>query len=116
MLERTSNSNHGGINAALLEAREGTHGGLRKVLDGITEHFKQEEQEKYINRVLGEILDPLDWKSKVEFTTIFLQRIQHLLPEDIQKASPKQFAHHYTQLVRLYVQSKDRFANYIHSL
>jgi hypothetical protein len=115
LLERTYTKN-GGINAAILEAREGTHGGLRKVLDDITEHFKKEEQEKYINRILGEVLDPLDWNRKVEFTTIFLNRIQHLLPEDLKSASPKQFAHHYGQLVRLYVESKDRFANYIHSL
>lgn len=115
LLERTY-ANQGGINAALLEAREGTQGGLRKVLDDITEHFKKKEQEKFINRVLGEILDPLDWNRKVEFTTIFLQRIQHLLPDEIKTASPKQYAHHYVQLVRLYVQSKDRFANYIHSL
>jgi hypothetical protein len=115
LLERTYTKN-GGVNAALLEAREGTHGGLRKVLDDITDYFKKEEQEKYINRILGEVLDPLDWNRKVEFTTIFLNRIQHLLPEDIKSASPKQFAHHYGQLVRLYVESKDRFANYIHLL
>ncbi|MBI1390117.1 MAG: hypothetical protein GC154_16875 [bacterium] len=115
LLERAY-AERGGTKAALLEGREGAHGGMRLVLDVMTDRFKREEKEKYMNRVLGEILDPLDWDGKVAFTAAFLDRIRSLLPEELQTASPKQYAHHYARLVRLYVQCKDRFTNVIQSL
>ena len=64
LLERTF-SKKGGLQAALAEAKNAINGGLRLVLDMVTEQFKREEQEKHINRVLKSALDPLDWKGKV---------------------------------------------------
>ena len=59
LLERTF-AKGGGVKAAMLEAQNGTKGGIRYVLDAMTEQFKKEEREKEVHRVLMEALDPLE--------------------------------------------------------
>ena len=50
LLERTF-AHGGGVKAALLEARTGAKGGMRYVLDAMTEQFKKEERGKEVERV-----------------------------------------------------------------
>jgi len=99
---------HGGVDAAFAEIRDGTHGGLRFVLDAMTEQFKLEQQNKYVNWVLKNALDPLDWARKVAFMAALLERLGPHLPEDVRSQPPERFAKHSETVVRHYVESLDR--------
>jgi len=115
LLERAF-SKQGGLKAAEAEARTAVKGGLRLVLDMMTEQFKREEQEKYMNYILKSALDPLDWKSKVDLMGVFLKRLGPLLAPEIKSQPPERFAEHYEDLIRAYLQSIDRMNSLLRSL
>jgi len=69
LLERAF-ANGGGFEAALAEARYPAHGGLRRVLDVVTDQYKAEQRSKHVSRVVREAIDPLDWDARVAFYTI----------------------------------------------
>ena len=107
LLERAFRD-QGGANAALAEARHGTKGGVRFVLDVMTEQFKNEQQTKHVSRILKEALDPLDWDATVAFMAAFLERIGPQLPPEMRSQPPQRFARHYQEIVQTYVRSVDR--------
>jgi len=109
-------SGKGGFQAALNEARHPTRGGLRFVIDLITEQFKREEQEKHINRVLKTAIDPLDWEGKVELIRTLLERLAPNLPVDIASQPPEMFTGNYETVVRAYVESFDQMKSLLRSL
>ena len=115
LLERAF-SKKGGLKAAESEARTAVKGGLRLVLDMMTEQFKREEQEKYMNYILKSALDPLDWKSKVDLMGALLKRLEPHLEPEIKSQPPERFAVHYEDIIRGYLQSMDRLNSLLRSL
>jgi hypothetical protein len=106
----------GGENAARAEARDGFHGGLRLVLDLMTDQYKFEEQAKHVSQVFDQALDPLDWNAKVALVKTLLQRIGPLLPADLQAEPPERFAKNMQALVHAYVSSLDHVTEFLRSL
>ena len=100
-------SNKGGTKTAITEGRTGFYGGMRYILDKITDQFKQEEQEKIVNQVLKFSFDPLDWKIKVSLIKNFIALLPNL-PCEISSQPPERFANHYELLVKSYVNSMDQ--------
>ena len=107
LLERAF-TDKGGVNAARAEARDGIHGGMRFVLDVMTEQYKVGQQSKHVSRVLQEALDPLDWSQRVAFMRAFLDRLGPQLPAKIRDQPPERFARHYGDILQTYAQSLDR--------
>lgn len=106
LLERAY-AKYGGVNTAITRATTGIEGGIRRVLDTITDQFKNEEREKHIKRIFKETLDSTDWNAKTVFMIAFLKRIVHQLPPEIQTESPERYAHDYEAIVRLYLKSME---------
>ena len=115
LLEKTFSAKGGSI-AALAEGKNGTNGGMRFILDVMTEQFKKEEQEKYINMIFKEALDPMVWEEKLAFISAFLERIKHQLPPDIKMRSPEEYANHYELIVRMYAKSFDKVKELLRTL
>ena len=115
LLERAFASK-GGVGAAQAEARDGINGGMRFVLDVMTEQYKLEQQSKHVARVLQEALDPLNWNERVAFIRALLDRLGPQLPADLRRQPPERFARHYDMIVRTYVQSLDRVKQLLRTL
>ena len=115
LLERTF-SKKGGLQSALAEARNAINGGLRFILDMVTEQFKREEKEKHINRVLKSALDPLDWKGKVGLMEELMKRLEPHLEPEIRSQPVERFAVHYEVIIRAYLQSLDQVNSVFRSL
>lgn len=107
LLERAF-ARRGGLEAAIVEAQEGPKGGMRLILDILTEQFKTEEKAKHVSRVLKEALDPLDWPARVRLMAALLQRLGPALPHDLRSAPPERFARRWEELVQAYVDSLDQ--------
>lgn len=107
LVERTFAGN-GGLDAALAEARDAIHGGMRFILDALTEQFKTEIQVNHINQVLKEALNPLDWEAKVAFMSAFLKRIEPFVSAEIRSIPPERLARNYETIVKTYVESFDK--------
>jgi len=107
LVERTF-ADKGGITAAMNEACDAIHGGMKFILDCITEKFKSDCQTKYVNRVLREALGPLNRDSQICFISALLKRLAAHLPSEITTASPERFIDHYEIIVKSYVKSLDK--------
>jgi len=100
-------SDRGGLNAAEAEAFQGTSGGLRFVLDAMTDHFKNELKSQHVRRILKQAINPLDDDEKTAFMAAFFERLGPILPEDIRARGPAWFAEYYETVIRLYARSVD---------
>jgi len=109
-------SDRGGDNTARAEAKSGIHGGLRFVIDIMTNHYKIDKQEKHINMVIKESIDSLDATEKKNFIKEFMEYIGPHMPEDIRSQPPERYIRHYDEIVRLYVQSMDKVKQYLSRL
>jgi len=108
-------SKEGGVQAAYAEALYGLRGGMRLVLDQLTEAFEQEEKFKYVNFVFKTILDPLDFDSKVFLIATLLKRLKAHLPSEIVSQPPERYAKHYETIIRAYIQSMDQVKSLFYS-
>jgi hypothetical protein len=102
--------NKGGHRAATHEACEPVHGGMKFILDCMTEQFKLERRSKHINRVIKEALNPMEPDAQVSFVGALLQRLASHLPPEIVSGPPERFAKNDDELkvlVMTYVQSLD---------
>ena len=106
----------GGIPAAFVRARDGLQGGMRSILDAVTEQFKTERYRDHVRCVFGQKLDPMDWQAKVAFMQTALQRLAPFLPEEIKNQPPQRFARDYEELINILVQSMDRLGQMLKSM
>jgi hypothetical protein len=106
----------GGYKAALAEGTHGANGGMRAVLDSMTERLKQEERAKCISRGFKEAIDPLDWDAKVRLMEVFIKRIEPELPPDLKDIPPKKLASHWETVLQCYAESRDRISDFLKRL
>ncbi|MDM8008445.1 MAG: hypothetical protein QUV05_20090 [Phycisphaerae bacterium] len=115
LLERAF-ADEGGAAGAWAEARHGTHGGLRYVLDLMTERFKAEHQSSHVSRVVRVAVDPLDWSERVEFIRGLIDHLGPHLPPDLRAQPPERFARHYEAICQTYARSLDRVKDLFRTL
>lgn len=97
------------------EARTPVRGGLRFILDNLTEEYKRSKQEKYVNYVLKTAMEPLEQKGKANLMGALMKRLDiHLEPEI--RAAPGYFAPHYELIIKVYIQSMERIKSLLRSL
>jgi hypothetical protein len=104
----------GGWEAALTEAETGVNGGIRFVLDVMTEHFKHIHQEEYLEQALKTALKPLDWDKKVSLTQAILKRLEHNLPQKV-VSQPEKYTKELKNILKTYVQSQDKLKSMLRS-
>lgn len=115
LLER-SFARMGGVAAARAESMIGTHGGVRFVLDRMTDQYKQERQGDHVRHVLATAIDPLDWSAKVEFMKGFLAAFPDAIPRELKGESPERFAGKHELIVRTLVNSMSEVKQVLRSL
>jgi len=107
LLERTFHGK-GGWETAFAQSKDGTQGGMRSVLDAMTQRFKTEKQTAYVQRVFKEAVNPLEWNQRVEFVRSAMKCLAPFLPPEIAGNPPERFARDYEMIARIYVESMDR--------
>jgi ATP-dependent Lon protease len=104
----------GGWDAARTEAETGVNGGIRFVLDVMTEHFKHVHQEEYLEQALKTALKPLDWEKTVSLTQSILKRLEHNLPQQV-VSQPEKYVKDLKEILKTYVQSQDKLKSMLRS-
>jgi hypothetical protein len=115
LLEKAFAKN-GGFKAALEEARNGTKGGLRYVLDVMTDKFKWEEMEKHLNLVIKTAIDPLSDREKIDFIKEMMKCLDINLSPEEKEQPPERYAAHYEQLIRAILRSKEEVERLFRSI
>jgi hypothetical protein len=103
-----------GFNAALAEARNPTpRGGLRFVLDTLTERFKKDQRAKHTQRVLVETLGGLERSRRVAFIKALRKRLAMDQSPASDLGDPERFAEYCEELALAYVESLDHFRGFL---
>ena len=116
MLLRRAFRDEGGEKLAYAEAIEGTRGGMRYVLDRMTNQFKREQTEQYIEFALERIVVKLDWEAKCALMTAMLQRLRLDLPSDIAFDTPERYVEAVKTIARAWSGSIDQLRMVVRSM
>jgi len=108
LLENTFRNN-GGMEAALPRARDGTEGGMRKILDEMTDFYKLSQQQKHITAIFRQSVDSLCWDERVEFMRHAMERLKNFMPQELRNEPPERFARDYEAIIKAYVNGMDKF-------
>ena len=95
----------GGARAAFAQARDGAGGGLRGVLDAMTQRHKDNLQAQHVEMVLDKAVKSMDWPDRIRFTEGALKRLGPFLPAEIRSEPPERFADHGPEIARAYLKS-----------
>lgn len=106
----------GGFQAAVVEARTGSEGGLRFILDRMTDQYKMQEQRKHVKQVLKMALDPLDWDGKVSLIADLKQYLKPCLSPDLLSEPDEKLASSYELVVEEIVKFMDKIKSLFKSL
>ena len=105
----------GGRNEALSMAMTGIKGGMRRVLDMMTDQYRRQREKAYVDAVIAEAIDPLDWESKTAFVRELLAKNQGLLPPELANEPVARFADKCAELVRAYAAATSHVTAFLRS-
>lgn len=108
LLEREYRKRNGDIVSAFNDAKDGTNGGMRVVLDTIADGLKAEVIERYIADVFDRYVEPNAWEQKVEIIRQFISYCGRILASSVVSNQPERYAHDYSGLIRSYVDGLQR--------
>ena len=103
IIEREYKRKGGDIVTAFNDAKDGTNGGMRRILDIIAERLKEEAVEYHIRDTFDRYVTPNSWGQKVEIIKQFIQRYGGFLGAAIRPNQPERYAQNYQELIRSYV-------------
>lgn len=93
----------GDIRTAYLDAKDGTNGGLRVILDILTDAFKEESQRHYVTDVFDQLVKPNSFEQKTEIIAQFLKHLHPTVTDSVDVNDPKRYAENYRDLIQAYV-------------
>lgn len=102
ILEQEYRRRNGDIVTAFNDARDGTNGGMRSILDIISERLKAVSLERYIRDAFDRYVAPNSWNRKVQIITQFINNCGAHLSSSIRSDQPERYAQNYQELIRSY--------------
>ncbi len=103
IVEQEYRRRNGDIVVAFNDARDGTNGGMRSVLDIISEGLKTVSVERYIRDAFDRYVSPNSWSRKVQIIRQFIDHCGVHLSSAIRRDQPERYAQNYQELIRSYV-------------
>ena len=94
------------LNAMINDAKRGTNGGLKAILDAITDYLKESTQQKHILTTFKEALDPLDQVIKIELAHLFKEQHSALLPPEIINQPVEDIAENIEPILLTFIEAK----------
>ena len=115
LLERTF-ENEGSDQAVFARVRDGVKGGMRLVLDQVTEQYKSQKQAEYIQRVFKDAVSAMDWNGRVDFMRGAMKRLANFLPPELRDQPPQRFVRNFEAIVQAYVGSLDKVKQFLRTM
>jgi len=93
---------------AYTDAHDGINGGLKAVLDVLSEGLKAISVDRFIRHTFDRYVAPNSWEQKVAIIREFIDRCGTQLSSSIQADKPERYAASYYELIRNYVEGMRR--------
>jgi hypothetical protein len=103
IIEQEFRRKGGDIVTAFNDAKDGTNGGMRRILDIIAEKLKEEAIEYHIRDTFDRYVTPNSWRQKVKIIKQFIQHYGRFLGSAIKGNQPERYAQNYRELIGSYV-------------
>jgi hypothetical protein len=103
IIEQEYRRRNGDIVAAFNDARDWTNGGMRSILDIISEGLKTISVERYIRDAFDRYVSPNSWSRKVQIIKQFIDSCSTHLSSAIRHDQPERYAQNYQELIRSYI-------------
>ncbi len=97
--------NHGSLPGAFARAQTGIDGGMRSVLDAMTDRYRVERRAEYIETFLSKAFTGMDPAEQVRFARGALERLWPMLSEELRREPPERFVNRIDEVVRVYASS-----------
>ena len=97
----------GGRSEALYLSKTGLKGGVMYVLSRMTEQYRRQRQKEYVDAVVAEAVDPLDWDSRVALVQEFLTSHGQMLAPDLASQPAARYVDTFPELLQAYVAATD---------
>jgi len=104
LLEIEYRKKRGDIVSAFNDALDGTHGGMRGVLDTIAVSLKAKAVENYVTSIFDRYVEPNDWPAKVDIIRQFINCCGPYMSSSIVAGQPERYAQNYSELIRSYTE------------
>jgi len=92
---------------AISIALNGNKGGLRYILDMITEFLKKDTRDKHIFAIINDAINPLDYELKKRLIEKIMDREKDRLKLNPEKMNAEQYVENYRAIIQEYAQSKN---------
>ncbi|MFC1607954.1 hypothetical protein ACFL47_08290 [Candidatus Latescibacterota bacterium] len=99
------------FNGMVNDAKLGTNGGLRIILDTFTEYLKETARQKHIIGIFREIIDPLDHTRKAALIQLFKDRFHDILPTEIHNQSADEIAENIEPIIQAFIEARNELVN-----
>lgn len=93
------------------DAIDGRNGGLRAVLDILTDLIRDQQTSRYISDTIDQYVDPLSYDQKVAVTQQVIDHFRRLNPDAIDDPRPEVHAQNYVDMLRELNKQIDTFSN-----
>ena len=97
----------GGRSEALHLSKTGLKGGMMYVLSRMVEEYRRQRQKEYVDAIVAEAVDPLDWGSRVALVQEFLTSHGQALAPDLASQPAARYVDKFPELLRAYVAATD---------
>jgi len=97
----------GGIRGAAVEGMHGVRGGLRFVLDMLSDAYKHELISEHVRCVCRTAVESRPWVERLAIAQALYDRLRPDLPEDLQFTDPAELVNELPQILHSYVQAGD---------
>ena len=104
LIEQGYRRRRGDIATAYADARDGTNGGLRAILDLLADGMKEESVMRYVRHQFDTHIEPVDFDAKVAIVGEFFREFGRQLPVSVDLNRPSRYCHNYRELVEGLVQ------------
>ncbi|MEX2389204.1 MAG: hypothetical protein WD534_15105 [Phycisphaeraceae bacterium] len=104
-------SGGGSLLNALDDARWGTGGGLRRVLDRIADGLRDEAMHHYVVDTFDRHVALDSFEQRVEIIRQFMARFGHALSPAVRRERPERYANDYRRLIQDFVQNMHRLSS-----
>ena len=96
-----------GVETAWRQSKLGLNGGLRSVLDMMTDQYKEEKTKEHVEYIIAENLDPDNWPDSIKFGEAEKRYFKQILPVDINELSANEIALDYKNVIRTIINTLD---------
>lgn len=104
IIETEYRRRHGDIVTAFNDARDGTNGSMRAILDLICESMKADAVAAYTTNEFDRAISPASWSERVLAVRDFIAECGPYLRADIRTAEPERYARDIRQLLEAYLE------------